>query len=91
MVDSIDRGEETRSPQMRERKASTVTRHPFESEFLYGIHDAHKEERYGRNLMDDAGRKGWVVFSTEAAFGHSPEIELVVNEGFKIMVRLNYD
>jgi len=40
--------------------------------------------------MDQAGRKGWVVFSTEAGFGHSPEIERVIDEGFKIIVRLNY-
>jgi hypothetical protein len=66
-----------------------MPRLPFESEYLYGLHDPG-----GEHLIRDAGRRGWILFTEEV--GHDPSVqrssnryESLANEGFGIMVRLN--
>jgi murein DD-endopeptidase MepM/ murein hydrolase activator NlpD len=65
-----------------------MPRKPFESEFLYGLHDPG-----GEHIMRDAGRKGWILFTEE--IGHDPSHHGGTNyrrwsdEGFGVMVRLN--
>jgi murein DD-endopeptidase MepM/ murein hydrolase activator NlpD len=66
-----------------------MARLPFESEYLYGLHDPG-----GEHLMRDAGRKGWILFTE--AIGSDPSHEGGSNsyaglsaEGFGIIVRLN--
>lgn len=62
---------------------------PFESEYLYGMHDPG-----GEHVMRDAGRRGWILFTEEV--GHDPAVQRGSNryaplagEGFGIIIRLN--
>ena len=65
-----------------------MSRKPFESEYLYGMHDPG-----GEYIMREAGRKGWILFTEE--IGHNPSHYGGTNyrrwsdEGFGILVRLN--
>ena len=61
----------------------------FESEYIFGIHEPGGEE-----LMLEAGKPGWVMFSE--ALGHDPDDRSSVdyssfsNRGLGIIVRLNH-
>jgi hypothetical protein len=66
-----------------------MARLPFETEYLYGLHDPG-----GERLMRDAGRKGWILFTE--GIGHDPgaapsddRYAALNNEGFGVIVRLN--
>ena len=65
-----------------------MPRKPFESEYLYGLHDSG-----GERVMRDAGRKGWILFTEE--IGHNPDhhggtdYRRWSNDGFGVIVRLN--
>jgi hypothetical protein len=66
-----------------------MSRSPFESEYLYGLHDPG-----GEQLMHEADRRGWILFTEEV--GHDPAARqqndlyaVLGTEGFGIIVRLN--
>jgi hypothetical protein len=66
-----------------------MARLPFESEYLYGLHDPG-----GEHLMAEAGRRGWILFTEEV--GHDPAASRrsdryadLASRGFGIIVRLN--
>ena len=66
-----------------------MSRLPFESEYLYGLHDPG-----GEHLMRDAGCRGWVLFTEE--LGHDPAVRrhndhyaALSADGFGIVARLN--
>ena len=66
-----------------------MPRYPFESEFLYGLH-----EPGGESIMRDAGCRGWILFTEEIGSdpshqGGSQSYGGLSAEGFGIMVRLN--
>lgn len=66
-----------------------MSRHAFESEFLYGLHDPG-----GEWIMREAGCKGWVLFTEEIGFdpndqGSSDRYVPLSDEGFGVIVRLN--
>jgi len=65
-----------------------MPRFPFESEYLYGLHDAG-----GESIMLEQGAPGWVVVTT--AIGHNPhdhsgqDFSFLSARGLGVMVRLN--
>ena len=66
-----------------------MSRLPFESEYLYGLHDPG-----GEHTVRDAGRRGWILFTEEV--GHDPAVQrrndryaALSKDGFGIVVRLN--
>ena len=65
-----------------------MTRQPFESEFLYGLH-----EHGGEHLMADQGVKGWILFTD--SIGSDPNNRngdnrtQWSNQGYGIISRLN--
>jgi murein DD-endopeptidase MepM/ murein hydrolase activator NlpD len=66
-----------------------MPRQPFESEFLYGLHDPG-----GERIMRDAGCRGWILFTEEIGLdpnnhGGSDRYASLSAEGFGVIVRLN--
>jgi hypothetical protein len=65
-----------------------MVRYPFESEYLYGLHDPG-----GQHVMAEGGCKGWVLVTEE--LGNDPSSDYFGNytalsdAGFGVMVRLN--
>lgn len=68
-----------------------MSRKPFESEFLYGLHDPGGEHIMG----DKPGLRGWVLFTEK--LGHDPNdkggshsYQAVHDKGFAVIARLNH-
>lgn len=66
-----------------------MSRLPFESEYLYGLHDPG-----GEHLMAAADRKGWILFTEAVGTDPSlhqgnPNYQALSDGGFGIIVRLN--
>jgi len=63
-------------------------KHPFESSYLYGLHDAG-----GEQLMLAAGTPGWVLITEaigyDAANRQGKDYSHLTNNGLSVMVRLN--
>ncbi len=68
-----------------------MSRYPFESEFLYGLHDPG-----GEPLMREAGCPGWVVISEQVGAnpddqgGSDQNYGALTSAGYGIIVRLNH-